>query len=113
MIKLTKYKVLISVSLALVVGLIFLVSPMQADACDIRNAADSKFIWDRKVAGDGVRLRNAPSINATILELMYMNEGIKLCSELVSPPAGNQWVHVRRNSTGTKGYMDYIYYHHY
>ena len=50
------------------------------------------------VIADGVRLRSAPSSNATILELMYTGESIRIIS------LGNTWSHVKRMLTGTKGY---------
>lgn len=108
MIKRFNSKTLIS-ALVFIMGAVFLLQPLAAAACGTRNAADSKFVHERTVGGEGVRLRRAP-VNGDILELMYSNDVIKLCTEIV--PGENNWVHVKRISTGTKGYMRYDLYDH-
>ncbi|MCL2253728.1 MAG: hypothetical protein FWC09_04715 [Lachnospiraceae bacterium] len=110
MIKFSKCKAIVGMSLALIIGLS---SPMIADACMNRNAADSSFFNDnRKVLGDGVRLRDAPD-GETTLGLMYKTDTVRLCKTIV-PGEGLHWSHVWRTTVqSTKGYMHYQYYEHY
>ena len=50
------------------------------------------------VLADGVRLRDWPSSNGTILELMYRGESVLVIN------LGNTWSKVKRIQTGTYGY---------
>lgn len=57
--------------------------------------------------GDGVRLRNAPSDTATVLELMYDGERVWI-DQRYNDPNGD-WYHVTRQSTGRTGYVYWEY----
>jgi len=64
-----------------------------------------RFVHDLQgtIIGDGVRLRDAPSNTATVLELMYDGERVWV-DQRYDDPDGN-WYHVTRQSTGRTGYV--------
>lgn len=74
--------------------------------------AYAAFTQKSRVMGDGVRLRKTPGLDGIILELMYKGEEITL-SDDVRPPADlSVWVYVRREKTGTVGWMEWSYFDH-
>lgn len=64
------------------------------------------------VNGDGVRLRKTPGQTGIILELMYMGEPITLSDDVMPPSDLSAWVYLRREKTGTVGWMEGSYYLH-
>lgn len=62
------------------------------------------------INGDGVRLRKTP-VDGTVLELMYKGEFIMIDNDLVDH-AHPAWIYVRREKTGTTGWMEDSYYIH-
>ncbi len=62
------------------------------------------------INGDGVRLRRTP-VDGAVLELMYRGETVMIDNDVVdhSHPA---WIYVRREKTGTTGWMEDSYYIH-
>lgn len=60
------------------------------------------------IVGNGVRLRKSPSVNATILELMYNNEAVCI-NYTKSSQASGKWLYVKRVKTGTWGWVKSTY----
>lgn len=75
-------------------------------------AAYAAFTQPGIVNGDGVRLRKTPGLNGTILELMYKGESITLDNEVLPPSDLSAWIYVRREKTGTVGWMEWSYFIH-
>ncbi len=73
-------------------------------------AAYADFTQLAVINGDGVRLRKTPK-NGTILELMYRGEYITIDNDVVDHDH-SAWIYVRREKTGTKGWMEDSYYIH-
>lgn len=73
-------------------------------------AAYAAFIQPGIVNGDGVRLRKTPGPNGTILELMYRGEAITIGDEIDHDYSA--WIYVRREKTGTTGWMEWSYFVH-
>lgn len=62
-----------------------------------------------RVDGSGVRLRAKPSSTATILELMYNNELVRIDGTGSVLKGGIYWYYLKRLKTGTWGYADSQY----
>ncbi len=52
---------------------------------------------------DGVRLRSQPSLSATILELMYIDEMVTIHG--FTKNSDGDWYYITRDKTDTKGYV--------
>nr|MBP3598119.1 SH3 domain-containing protein [Eubacterium sp.] len=61
------------------------------------------------VEGSGVRLRKLPKSNATVLELMYNKETVRINYTKSSTVASGNWYYVKRIKTGTWGWVNYKY----
>ncbi|MFG6358802.1 MAG: SH3 domain-containing protein [Acetatifactor sp.] len=75
-------------------------------------AVYAAFTQPSRVMGDGVRLRQTPGLDGIILELMYKGESITLSDDVMPPPGLSAWVYVRREKTGTVGWMEWSYFDH-
>lgn len=95
-----KNKSLVS-AVMLMMAVVILMTPLTTYAAFTQRA---------KIVGDGVRLRNAP-VNGTILELMYNGETIWI-DPSVYDPNYSAWIYVKRECTGTKGWMEWSYFEH-
>lgn len=73
-------------------------------------AAYAAFTQYGIVNGDGVRLRKAP-VDGTILELMYKGESIIMDPGVIDHDHA-AWVYVKREKTGTIGWMEWSYFEH-
>lgn len=64
------------------------------------------------VSGDGVRLRSGPSIDYTILEVMYNGEYVSINFTKSFTESNGSWFYVKRIKTGTWGWVksDFIAY---
>lgn len=60
-----------------------------------------------KVYGDGVRLRKAPSLTSTVLELMARGEVVAIYTDKSELSKG--YYYVKRIKTGTRGYASVKY----
>lgn len=74
--------------------------------------AYAAFTQKSKVVGDGVRLRKTPGLNGIILELMYNGEDITIANDVLPPSDLSAWLYVRREKTGTVGWMEWSYFDH-
>lgn len=63
-------------------------------------------ILDGEVVGNGVRLRAKASTSATVLELMYNGESVRVNTSGTVNKNGIKWYYVKRVKTGTWGYAD-------
>ena len=61
------------------------------------------------VVGNGVRLRNAPSTSAAILELMYDGENVLIDFQKTYSVTNNGFFYVQREKTGTWGWVKSSY----
>lgn len=100
MIKRLKNKNLFTV-FAIAIVTIILMTPLVANAA---------FIQEATIGADGVRLRNAP-VTGTVLELMYKGEKILIDGEVIDHEHSS-WVYVKREKTGTVGWMEDSFYIH-
>lgn len=61
----------------------------------------------RYILGDGVRLRKEGWTGGTVLELMYNGEQILYYPDILG--TDSEYNYMRRNKTGTYGYVDHHY----
>ena len=71
------------------------------------NLASSYVSPNAEVSDNGVRLRNAASSTATILELMYSGETV--CINYGVSAGDNGWYYLQRTKTGTWGWASTRY----
>lgn len=74
-------------------------------------ATYAAFTQNAIINGDGVRLRKTP-VNGTVLELMYKGESIIIDNDANYGPGYAAWIFVKREKTGTTGWMEDSYYVH-
>jgi len=74
-------------------------------------AAFAAFTQHAIINGDGVRLRKTP-VDGTIMELMYRGESIIIDNDVDYGPGYGAWIYVKREKTGTTGWMEDSFYVH-